>query len=190
MKKSALLLLIPAFFLAACQSGPTSKPIINRVPPEKVSENTKIGEMMEDKIVDKTMIKSDQQFLEMMIPHHQEAVESSKMLLAQTEDPEMKKFLQGVIDAQSKEIEQMKTWYKDWFGKDYLSNGDYMAMMTDATTGQSYRTAMIVHHMEAIEMAKQLKTFTKRPELIKLAEDIIATQSKEVDFLRGENNQV
>lgn len=52
MKKSLLLLLIPALFLAACQTGPTSKPIINRVPPQKLSENTKMGEMMEYSVDD------------------------------------------------------------------------------------------------------------------------------------------
>lgn len=186
MKK--LLILLPAITLfAACQQP---------VPAGQMTDkNAQVSVKVTDEKGNKSdaphsAIKSDQDFLEMMIPHHQEAVDSSKLLLAKAEDSEMKKFLEGVVDTQSKEIEQMKVWYKEWFGKDYVANGNYMAMMNGAAINQTYRTGMIVHHMEAIAMAKQLKTFTKRPELLKLADDIIATQTKEVEFLRSENSGV
>lgn len=44
---------------------------------------------------------------------------------------------------------------------------------------------MIVHHQGAIEMAKTLKAGTKRPELLKMADDIINVQSKEVSMMQG-----
>jgi uncharacterized protein (DUF305 family) len=54
----------------------------------------------------------DKNFLENMIPHHQSAVDMAKMALKKALRPELKKFAQGVIDVQSKEITQYQTWLK------------------------------------------------------------------------------
>lgn len=44
---------------------------------------------------------------------------------------------------------------------------------------------MIVHHIGAITMAEELLEHTDRPELRELAHTIIATQSSEVEMMRG-----
>jgi len=44
---------------------------------------------------------------------------------------------------------------------------------------------MIVHHEGAIEMAKKVVGKTKRPEVKALAEEIITTQSTEVETMNG-----
>lgn len=54
----------------------------------------------------------DKAFLEAMIPHHQSAIGMSKPALTKATKPELKKFTQGVIDAQSKEIKQYQEWLK------------------------------------------------------------------------------
>lgn len=43
---------------------------------------------------------------------------------------------------------------------------------------------MIVHHEGAIEMAKQVQEKSKNPELLKLANDIVTNQSKEVEMMQ------
>ena len=40
-------------------------------------------------------------YLAMMIPHHEEAIESARALLTGTDRPEMRAFAQRVIDAQT-----------------------------------------------------------------------------------------
>ena len=50
---------------------------------------------------------------------------------------------------------------------------------------EKFLTDMIAHHEGAIEMAEILKTGTKRPELQKLADDIIAAQNKEVWMMQA-----
>ena len=56
-------------------------------------------------------------------------------------------------------------------------------------TGEEYEEAflrgMIVHHIGAIEMAEGLLEHTDRPELVGMAEDIIETQSSEVETMKG-----
>ena len=136
-------------------------------------------------------ITDDQSFLENMIPHHEEAVTSSTKVIATTTDTELKAFASNVIKAQTKEIAEMKTWYRTWFNKDYTPNSNYMAMMTGMNnqTGKNldkeYTKGMIKHHIGAIDMAKKIQIITKRPEILKLSNDIITSQNTEVATLKG-----
>lgn len=56
----------------------------------------------------------DKAFIEEMIPHHQMAVMMAQMLLRSTNRDEMRKLGQDIIDAQTREINEMRQWYKDW----------------------------------------------------------------------------
>lgn len=54
----------------------------------------------------------DRSFLEGMIPHHQDAVNMSQSCLKKAGKAELKKFCQGVIAVQNKEIKQYQGWLK------------------------------------------------------------------------------
>lgn len=56
----------------------------------------------------------DLMFIDMMIPHHQGALDMGRDALAKAEHPELKAFAQKVIDAQTMEIDQMQKWKKAW----------------------------------------------------------------------------
>lgn len=45
---------------------------------------------------------------------------------------------------------------------------------------QEFLSEMVIHHQGAIDMAKMVPQMSKRPELLKLAQDIIEAQSKEI----------
>ena len=134
-------------------------------------------------------INGDQSFLEEMIPHHQEAVDSSVKLLTTTTNSELETFAQNVIKAQTQEIIDMKSWYKSWFNQDYKPSSSYMNMMDGITAkaggdlDKAYITGMISHHKGAIEMANAIQKTTKRVELNKLSSEIISSQSIEVKIL-------
>ncbi|RJQ36436.1 DUF305 domain-containing protein [Candidatus Parcubacteria bacterium] len=55
---------------------------------------------------------------------------------------------------------------------------------TGAALERAFLDGMIVHHEGAVEMARTLLAGTKRPEFIKLANDIIAAQANEIDMMR------
>lgn len=57
----------------------------------------------------------DKEFIEQMIPHHQMAIMMAQMLKNSTNRSEMKQLANDIIEAQNKEIEQMRNWYKAWF---------------------------------------------------------------------------
>lgn len=52
----------------------------------------------------------DKDFVMMMIPHHQAAVDMAKVVLEAGKDPEVRKMAEGVISAQEEEIKWMKQW--------------------------------------------------------------------------------
>lgn len=78
-----------------------------------------------------------------------------------------------------------------------MSNGgtDMSSMMNDMTAGLQGKTGdafdkeflaeMIVHHEGAVAMAKQVLATSKRPELIKLANDIISAQTSEITMMKA-----
>lgn len=68
----------------------------------------------------------DKSFLEQMIPHHQTAVMMANMLEQGTNRPEMKKLADDIKTAQTKEIQQMQQWQKDWGYASGSSNSNGM----------------------------------------------------------------
>ena len=65
----------------------------------------------------------DAHFIEQMVPHHEDAITMAKLALEKAKRGEIKTLAQNIIDSQSREINQMKEWYKSWFGKLKISNG-------------------------------------------------------------------
>jgi uncharacterized protein (DUF305 family) len=60
---------------------------------------------------------------------------------------------------------------------------------TGDTLDKAFLDEMIVHHEGAIEMATILLAGTKRPELIKLGNDIIVAQTREVQMMKEWRSQ-
>lgn len=57
----------------------------------------------------------DKAFIEEMIPHHQLAIMMANMLQSGTNRPEMQQLAKNIISSQSKEIQQMQSWYVQWY---------------------------------------------------------------------------
>jgi uncharacterized protein (DUF305 family) len=58
----------------------------------------------------------DREFIDMMIPHHQGAIRMARAKLEMGENPELGRLAEQIIDAQSKEIDEMNRWRVEWFG--------------------------------------------------------------------------
>jgi uncharacterized protein (DUF305 family) len=65
----------------------------------------------------KTGAALEEAFLDEMIVHHEGAIEMAQTLLRGTQRPELIKLGNDIVTAQTGEIEQMKQWRKDWFGR-------------------------------------------------------------------------
>ena len=147
---------------------------------------------------------ADIQFTAMMIPHHEQAVEMSEMILAKSDiDPEVTELAQQIRDAQEPEIKQMKGWLKDWdvnmgsmngdgmSGMDHSMNGmmsdDDMQALEDASGTEAsrlYLEGMTEHHEGAIEMADDEIADGKDPDVIALAKEIKTSQTAEIETMK------
>ena len=154
----------------------------------------------------------DQQFIDMMVPHHQGAVEMAKIAQQRAEHPEIKTLADAIIRAQEGEITQLKAWRKAWFGSDQTPPLDKMPMvpgmggahgghgggsgtMDMAADVEALRTAsgpfdrafidaMIPHHESAVEAARVAQEKAERPEIKELARTIIADQQREIEQMK------
>jgi uncharacterized protein (DUF305 family) len=56
----------------------------------------------------------DKKFLELMIEHHQSAIDMAKPGAANAQHEEVKTLANAIVTDQTKEISQMQTWQKEW----------------------------------------------------------------------------
>lgn len=87
------------------------------------------GEMsmaeMSVQLKDKSGDDFDKAFIEMMIAHHQGAIDMAKLVDGRAQHNEIKQLSKVIIGAQTKEISDMKQWQQDWG----YTDGDVMQMM-------------------------------------------------------------
>lgn len=57
----------------------------------------------------------DKEFIEQMIPHHQMAVMMASMVQRASTRPEIIQLAKDIISAQTKEINDMRSWYQLWY---------------------------------------------------------------------------
>jgi uncharacterized protein (DUF305 family) len=69
---------------------------------------------MTSNLKSKTGDDFDKTFVAQMIVHHQGAVDMANAAKQTAKHDEIKKMADDIISAQTKEIEQMKQWQKDW----------------------------------------------------------------------------
>jgi uncharacterized protein (DUF305 family) len=132
-------------------------------------------------------VSSEREFIEGMIPHHQEAVDTAREVISRGgTTPQIRELVENIILAQEAEIAEMKQWYQDWYGESYVDRGNYMPMMRElkslsgAELDRAFLEDMIDHHLGAIVMARSVDPYVTKDEVAKLTQAIIASQSMEI----------
>jgi uncharacterized protein (DUF305 family) len=143
--------------------------------------------------------QADIMFAQMMIPHHEQAIEMSELILAKDGvDPEVVELAQEIMAAQGPEIEQMERWLDEWDAPS-MTDADGMdgmgGMLTDgeldeleaadgATGTTLFLEGMIEHHEGAIDMAEQHQEQGESDEALALSASIIETQAAEIERMQ------
>ena len=135
-------------------------------------------------------------FAQMMIPHHQQAVEMSTLAETRASSAEVKKLAAQIKAEQAPEIAQMTKWLTDSnsptsMGHDMGMNGmldDDQMRALEAASGAEfdrlYLQGMIEHHKGAIQMA-QMVINSSNAEAKALGTAIVDSQSKQIQYMES-----
>jgi uncharacterized protein (DUF305 family) len=141
----------------------------------------------------------DQHFITQMIPHHDGAIAMAKLALERSSNEDVLTLAKNIIEAQERENTDMRSWYQTWFGSDVSPSNSSGMMHMDSMEGdidvlssvsaesfdREFLEQMIPHHEMAIMMANMLLSGTERAEMKQLGENIINSQSSEIELMRG-----
>jgi uncharacterized protein (DUF305 family) len=122
--------------------------------------------------------------------------------LQKSQRPEIKQLAQDIINAQQKEIAQLKEWRTAWYPSAsatpmmYSSEMGHMMPMSEEMKSNMmmsmdlgaaddqfdlrFINAMLPHHEGAVTMAKEALEKSDRPEVKELAQEIITSQQQEI----------
>ncbi|WP_440219931.1 DUF305 domain-containing protein [Dietzia sp. MNB45] len=156
---------------------------------------------------------ADVMFVRMMIPHHEQAIEMSDIILAKSDIPaDITALAEKIKAEQAPEIDQMTAWLDQWgqppgprdghrghggggmpvMGNDMsmmdgMLSADELQQLFDAEgtdAARLYLEQMIAHHEGAIDMAQgEVSDGTYQP-TVDLARSIIDTQQQEIARMR------
>ena len=144
--------------------------------------------------------EADVMFAQTMIPHHEQAVQMSEILLAKDLVPEeVRDLAERVRDTQAPEIERMNAMLAAWDAPatadpDQAGHGGHGSGMVDEQgmnwlreaeegpeAARLYLEQMTAHHEGAVEMARDQVADGQNPQAVALAEDVVAAQEAEID---------
>ncbi|MEU1263324.1 DUF305 domain-containing protein [Streptomyces cellulosae] len=149
---------------------------------------------------------ADVTFAQGMIPHHRQAVEMADLAPDRARSAQVKKLAAEIKKAQAPEIEKLSGWLTSWGetvpaegamdhsmhgggmeGMDGMMSAEEMTALEKAS-GKAFDTAflemMIKHHEGAVEMAKTEQSDGAHAPARKMAVDIIASQSAEIEQMK------
>ena len=139
---------------------------------------------------------ADIMFAQMMIPHHQQAIDMSALAESRALSPEVRALALKISAEQGPEIEQMRSWLKAANAPTELGHQMSMdGMLSEAelerltnARGEEFDElfilGMIAHHEGAIEMA-QMVVDSKNLEARELGTIIVKIQTLEIAELRA-----
>lgn len=156
------------------------------------------------------MEQSDQHFIVMMIPHHDDAIAMAELALTHSRRPEIKALARQIQHTQTQENQHMRTWYQQWYGTQVpewqmgmgqgqrlmaghnwqqpgqggCMSSDLNALTTAPDFDRAFLEAMVPHHQMGVRMAEMVLARSDRPEIQTLATAIIQAQTAEIDQMQ------
>ncbi|TKK66292.1 DUF305 domain-containing protein [Ilyomonas limi] len=140
----------------------------------------------------------DMDFANMMIEHHQGAIDMSEEELKSGKDEKMKTMAQKIITEQKEEQSKLKDFVKnhkimkmDMGQHDQLSKemtdmkASMSSMQMTGNTDKDFATMMIPHHESAVKMFKDELSYGMNAQLKQMAQKGISDQTKEIDEFKS-----
>jgi uncharacterized protein (DUF305 family) len=190
-KKTTVLLAIIALLVAALASF-----AINRDEDREMGKGMRTNEMHHGSSVSSDYTGADIMFLQMMIPHHQQAIDISNLAMKSSSDGELLALAKSITKSQSAEIIQMKAWLKDagatedmghsMTGMGGMLDSEELSALT-ASTGKAFDIlwlqGMTGHHEGAIHMTQMIND-AQNAEIKAFGERVVKDQSAQIEQMK------
>ncbi len=182
--------------------GFSNSPIVQPGAPGELPRELSAEEAIE--VADTRYTASDAQFMRDMIPHHQQALEMSRLAPDRTNSPELLEIAGKIEAAQGDEITFMEQWLTsrgESVDQSHAHTGHHMmkGMATEAQMAslaaasgvefdRQFLSLMITHHEGAIDMVEALMEqpgSAYDPTLFEFTTDVSNDQSKEIELMHG-----
>lgn len=138
---------------------------------------------------------ADLMFAQMMIPHHEQAVDMSYLALANTQNSDVRTLAESIITHQSTEVMTLKGWLETagvslddshsmhMQGMLTDSQMDELAAAKDGAFDTLWLEGMIMHHEGALLMAEEVKN-SSNAEVAEFASHVIEDQTAEIKKMK------
>lgn len=138
----------------------------------------------------------DLMYAQMMIPHHEQAVEISELAATRTSNPEVLAIAKQIKSAQAPEIATMAAWLGGKVAEVHAGHSmEMMGMLSGAEIkalkdsvddkfDQLFVKGMIAHHEGAIQMTQSVLN-SENPIVKALGEKIVKEQTAEIEQLKN-----
>ena len=178
--------------LAACGTTPVEE--------EAAPAEQSASPAAEDSVSAAVHNDADTKFSQMMIVHHEGAVEMAELAIERADSAEVRALAERIAVAQGPEIETMTSWLGAW-GEEHPAEMDMggmdhggmemdgmdqetvMAELSELSGGdfdRRFLELMTAHHRGAIEMAEEHRGDGENPEAVRLSGAIIDAQTLEI----------
>lgn len=140
----------------------------------------------------------DVTFAEMMIPHHQQALDMADMVPSRTTNQDLLVLAKHIALDQGAEIQTLRGLLAQWGAPvppDHANRGMTMTGMVDDATmnrlpslqGEEFDTvwirSMILHHQGAVDMAQTEIAHGQNPDALNIANIIVSSQQREIAYM-------
>ena len=142
-----------------------------------------------------------------MMAHHEQAVQMALLMTERTDDEELRAMSLDIVLTQQAQIGQFQGWLSSWglpvagtapatawMGHAGMERMPGMATPEQVNTLRSAKGAvaeelflrlMIAHHQGGVDMAKAILGRTNRPEVRRIAEAIVSSQTAEIEAMKA-----
>ena len=134
----------------------------------------------------------EMRFLTMMIDHHYGAVKMAELCDGRTIHAELQAMCDSIESSQTAEIEEMRSWLRDWYGTDHQPELDgktrrkieELSRLTGAAFEKAFMRSMIEHHSMAIARGVDCLHRAYHAEMINMCAMMIGAQADEIAQMR------
>jgi uncharacterized protein (DUF305 family) len=140
----------------------------------------------------------DEQFLDTMAKHHEEAVKMAQLADSRSAHDQLKQMAKKTLENQNAEIAQLRNWKEQWYpDKGSAVNMKLPGMMEsmkgmsmerlEASHGDAFDAMFIdmmsKHHRGALTMARDAVKKARHPEIVAFSKKVISQQQEEISTM-------